>query len=708
MASEWIRTYGSTVEEAVANALKELQATRDEVEVVVERSPREGFLGLWRWQAEVRVRKLSPQELAARREPAEAAAGGDGKDGNADSSGPPPGARPGTIMVHGGRVYVSPSPDDKDELVIRPGDNAEVRVNGRLLDGPHIVHPDDVIEIRALDRLPETIVSVQISDDEYTASMAVDARPGVKYQIINSPPGKTVTVRAEPAGSLPPQPPSVEELEAALAEAGVVFGISREALENVVRTVAENPAAAKEPQPVAFGIPAVPTEDERVELFFDPAVRVRAEIDEERADLLGLFKLSSVAEGDVLAVVHPGKKGTPGRTVTGRDVQVTDPKPASLKVGAGAEWLEDGRTVAATRGGRPTYIRNTIAVHPEHRVAGDVDPATGHVEFDGDVTVTGSVNDSMRVVSRGTVSVGSAVTGAFVEAGEGVAIGRGIVGATVIAGARYARLFQLMGYLQPLAVDLQELVKTAARRKSAAASAGSGGPPGPAGAPAPEALSERSGAYIRELLDHEFAGMAKRVRELYDTVTQGDLQGFEEGALDPDVMQLTEGLYDLVTSTGPLTRDQIADLVRFKQQLDALIQEFHDQPKELFDVSAGFVHNARVLAAGRIVLRTGGCAYSRLWAGSGASIEAGVFRGSTLTVHAGNVAIREAGSRAGAPARIEIVTEGVFRAGLVHPGVTVTIGSRSHTFRTETSDVRVRLVDGELRVLSAGARLSTS
>src|SRR5690606_33208407 len=251
MASEWIRTYGSTVEEAVAKALKELQATRDEVEVVVERSPREGFLGLWRWQAEVRVRKRSPQELAARREPAEAAAGGDGKDGNADSSGPPPGARPGTIMVHGGRVYVSPSPNDKDELVIRPGDNAEVRVNGRLLDGPHIVHPDDVIEIRALDRLPETIVSVQISDDEYTASMAVDARPGVKYQIINSPPGKTVTVRAEPAGSLPPQPPSVAELEAARAEAGAGLGIPGEALQSVVRPGAETPAAAKAPRPGA-------------------------------------------------------------------------------------------------------------------------------------------------------------------------------------------------------------------------------------------------------------------------------------------------------------------------------------------------------------------------------------------------------------------------------------------------------------------------
>src|SRR5690554_702920 len=180
MASEWIRTYGNTVEEAVAKALKELQATRDEVEVVVERSPREGFLGLWRWQAEVRVRKLSPQELAARREPAEAAAGGDGEDGNADSSGPPPGARPGTIMVHGGRVYVSPSPDDKDELVIRPGDNAEVRVNGRLLDGPHIVHPDDVIDIRALDRLPESIGTDQLPGDHYDALLAADRPPGEK------------------------------------------------------------------------------------------------------------------------------------------------------------------------------------------------------------------------------------------------------------------------------------------------------------------------------------------------------------------------------------------------------------------------------------------------------------------------------------------------------------------------------------------------
>src|SRR5690606_41752982 len=61
-------------------------------------------------------------------------------------------------------------------------------------------------------------------------------------------------------------------------------------------------------------------------------------------DLLGLYKLTSVAPGDVLAVVHPGVKGKPGRTVKGREVPVTEPRSVQLKVGAGAEWQEDRKS----------------------------------------------------------------------------------------------------------------------------------------------------------------------------------------------------------------------------------------------------------------------------------------------------------------------------------------------------------------------------
>jgi len=682
MTSEWITTYGSTVDEAVAAALKKLQATEDEVEIVVVRQPRQGFLGLWRWQAEVRVRRRPQQAPAAEEEAAAAVE-------QVDEAAPPPAPvldQPGTIAVHDGKVYVNPSSDPGEELIISPGEHVEVRVNGHVLDGPLAVGAEDVVEVRAVDTLPATEIHVQISDDEYTASVSVAARPGVRYRVADSPPGKSITVRAEPGETLPPRPPSLEELEAALSRAGVVYGVSREALQAVIDAVAEDPAAGEDPRPVAFGVPAEPTVDERIELSFDPAPRVRVEVDTDQADLLGLYKLTSVAPGDVLAVVHPGVKGKPGRTVKGREVPVTEPRSVQLKVGAGAEWQEDKKTVVAQRGGRPTFLRNTIAVHPQHTVAGDVDPSTGHVEFDGDVVVSGNVNDSMRVVSRGTVSVGGGVTDGFVEALEGVAVGRGIVRSTVVAGARYSRLFQLMGYFQPLNEDLPALVEAATQLQS-----------NPQTAPA-ELRSSGIGGLVRWLLDDKFSDVAKRVDELYWIVHGDDSRWLSKDQLDTDLLQLVNGLHGLLAGLSPLSIKSLDQITELQRQLANVIREFDDQPKELFDVSAGFVHNSDVLAAGRIIVHSGGCAYSRLWSGTGVKIESGVFRGSTLTVHAGNVVIKEVGSRAASPTRIEIVTEGAFRAGFVHAGVVVAIGNRSHTFRNEAVDVRVRLVDGELRV----------
>lgn len=686
MAPHWITTYGSTVEEAVDEALKQLKASKDEVEIVVEEQPRDGFLGLWRLQARVRVRRL-PQEAIALAEDSTA----EETASEPEKEAPAMPSRPGTIIVQDGQVYVNPSTDEDEQLMIRPGEHVEVFVNGELLDGPQVVGADDVIEIRAVDTPPETTIDVHIAEDEYTASISVIARQGFRYKIVNSPPGKSVTVRAEPSETLPPVPPTVEQLEAALSKAGVVYGISREALEALVQEFIENPSAATEPKPVAFGKPDKPTLDERVELYFDPAARVRSEIetDDNRADLLGLFKLSSVSKGEQLAVVLPGKKGEPGYTVTGREVPVTDPRPVQLNVGAGAELLADGRTVVATRGGRPTYVRNTISVHPQHTVKGDVDPETGHVEFDGDVVVKGNVSDSMRVVSKGTVSIGVGIASGFVEAWEGIAVGRGIVRSTVIAGARYTRLFQLIGYLQPLAKDLSEIVQAARGFRS-----------NPESVPA-AFRGTRDGAFVRWLLDGTYRDVPKRVQALHNLVYGDDPHRLDQGPFDADVLELVDSLHELLVGLGPLSIDSIEQLANLELKLAVLVREFEDQPKELFDVTADFIHNSTVLAAGRIVVRSGGCAYSRLWSGTGVSIEAGVFRGSTVTVNTGDIVVKEAGSRSAAPTRLEIVDRGVIKASLIHPGVTVAIGNRSHTFRREALDVRVRLVDGELQIHGA-------
>lgn len=116
------------------------------------------------------------------------------------------------------------------------------------------------------------------------------------------------------------------------------------------------------------------------------------------------------------------------------------------------------------------------------------------------------------------------------------------------------------------------------------------------------------------------------------------------------------------------------------------------------DVITRHVHNSEVRASGNIVVQGGGCFYSRLWAGRGVAMQTGAFRGELATVHEGEVALSEVGSRLGAEVHIYITTDGVFRAQKVHPGVKVTIDNRTFAFQTEAQDVQVRLVDGELRV----------
>ena len=79
-------------------------------------------------------------------------------------------------------------------------------------------------------------------------------------------------------------------------------------------------------------------------------------------------------------------------------------------------------------------------------------------------------------------------------------------------------------------------------------------------------------------------------------------------------------------------------------------------------------------------------------------MQSGAFRGNTITVNKGDVVLKEAGSRSATPAHIEILTEGTFRAEVVHAGVVVVIGGLRHPFRMEERGVRVRVVDGELQV----------
>ena len=72
--------------------------------------------------------------------------------------------------------------------------------------------------------------------------------------------------------------------------------------------------------------------------------------------------------------------------------------------------------------GRRVFVLRTVVIN------GDLDYKTGNIDFDGSVTVTGSVLPGFRIKATGDINVKESVENAILDAGGDVKIGGGIVG----------------------------------------------------------------------------------------------------------------------------------------------------------------------------------------------------------------------------------------------------------------------------------------
>ena len=117
-----------------------------------------------------------------------------------------------------------------------------------------------------------------------------------------------------------------------------------------------------------------------------------------------------------------------------------------------------------------------VDVVPSYEVPADVNVATGHIDFAGDVTVRRNVEESLKVRAGGSVIIGGMVfRKARVEAGGSVRV-RGVVGGSISAGgntAVYGPLIEGLGRLAPL---VQKAAENLRRVEEASRADGKGFP----------------------------------------------------------------------------------------------------------------------------------------------------------------------------------------------------------------------------------------
>ena len=213
--------------------------------------------------------------------------------------------------------------------------------------------------------------------------------------------------------------PAAEDIKAALAEKGIIFGINEEAIKKGVRSL--TPFVVAEGKQVQHG------ENAKIERKFDLSQKNRPKINEyNRADYkdMGLFVLAK--KGELLAVRIPQTEGTPGKNIFGLDVPARPGRPIPVPQGKNTEVRNDNE-LYATIDGQIVDSTRKIDVDPHLAIRSSVGAATGNIDFVGGVSIQGNVEAGYVVKATGDIEIGGMVNGAVVE-GRNVMIKGGING----------------------------------------------------------------------------------------------------------------------------------------------------------------------------------------------------------------------------------------------------------------------------------------
>ncbi len=191
---------------------------------------------------------------------------------------------------------------------------------------------------------------------------------------------------------------------------------------------------------VAEGRSPVPPEDGRIEWagdFFNAGFVINeatGAIDYRRR-----AAQVSVANGQLLARVHPPRDGTDGQDLFGLRMPAGKGRKARLRAGGNVRTEADGTVFYAAATGRVRLTGDVLSVDEVFTVAGSVGLATGHIDHPGALIVEQDIEAGSEVAATGDIEVHGVVESAQVSTAGSLTVRGGIIGSahsTVRAGGQ--------------------------------------------------------------------------------------------------------------------------------------------------------------------------------------------------------------------------------------------------------------------------------
>lgn len=191
----------------------------------------------------------------------------------------------------------------------------------------------------------------------------------------------------------------IREILIKLRERGVVYGIKKDVLFNGLRI--------GEPVLIAEGVPPVNGQDSIIKMY--ELKEPKPEIKEDgKADYYELNLINKVKEGDWLGERIEPTDGTPGKSVKGETIHQLKGKryPLFYDPNTVREEYSDGVTRLYSKiNGAVHYNGDRISVSNYLEIMNNVDFNTGNIDFDGYLTVRGSIADNFSVAARDDIEI---------------------------------------------------------------------------------------------------------------------------------------------------------------------------------------------------------------------------------------------------------------------------------------------------------------
>lgn len=178
----------------------------------------------------------------------------------------------------------------------------------------------------------------------------------------------------------------------------------------------------------AKGRPPVEGSHASIEYFFNTDPNTRPALNEDGSvDFHKLETISKCSKGQILATLTPAVQGKKGLRVTGEPILPREVRNEKLKFNGNVSLTEDSLSIIANVDGHVSLVDDKVFVSDVYEVV-DVGPATGNIDYVGNVLVKGNVQTGFKVKAQGDVDVRGVVEGAEIEATGKVTIAKGFNG----------------------------------------------------------------------------------------------------------------------------------------------------------------------------------------------------------------------------------------------------------------------------------------